>query len=85
VVETQDIKSVQIAVAMEELRLDDYSNEAVERTIDLYIHSIRDREVLKRRLIDGIRYEKLAEDFEMSVRQIKNIVYKGERIIFKKI
>lgn len=84
-VETQDIKSVQIAVAMEELRLDDYSNEAVERTIDLYIHSIRDREVLKRRLIDGIRYEKLAEDFEMSVRQIKNIVYKGERIIFKKI
>ena len=70
---------------MEELRLDDYSNEAVEKAIDLYIHSIRDRFILKRRLIDGIKYESLAEEFEMSVRQIKNIVYKGERIIFKKI
>ena len=72
-------------VVMEEIRSDDNSNDAVRRAIDLYIHSIRDREVLKRRLIDGIRYEALAEEFEMSVRQIKNIVYKGEHIIFKKI
>ena len=84
-VEIPDTKSVRIAVAMEELKFDDYSNDAVERSINLYIHSIRDREVLKRRLIDGVRYERLAEEFEMSVRQIKNIVYKGERIIFKKI
>lgn len=43
----------------------------------------RDRKILKRRLIDGVRYEPLAEEFELSVRQVKNIVYKGESIIFK--
>jgi len=37
----------------------------------------RDRRILKRRLLDGLTYERLAEEFDMSVRQIKNIVYKG--------
>lgn len=36
---------------------------------------------LARRLIDGIIYEKLAEEFDMSVRQIKNIVYKRQEQI----
>lgn len=35
-----------------------------------------------KRLIDGICYEPLAEEFKMSVRQIKNIVYKSETILF---
>lgn len=42
----------------------------------------RNRDILRRRLFDGIRYELLADEFQMSERQIKNIVYKGERIIF---
>ena len=62
---------------------DDYSNSAVSLAIDEYIHSERDRAILKRRLIDGICFEPLAEEFELSVRQVKNIVYKGENIIFK--
>jgi DNA-directed RNA polymerase specialized sigma24 family protein len=45
--------------------------------------SERDRKILKRRLIDAICYEPLAEEFDMSVRQIKNIVYKGEEKIFR--
>ena len=40
------------------------------------------RKILKRRLIDGITYERLAEEFDLSVAQIKRIVYKGENIIF---
>ena len=43
----------------------------------------RNRKILRRRLIDGICYEPLAEEFDMSVRQIKNIVYKSEEIIFR--
>lgn len=43
------------------------------------------RAILKRRLIDGICYEPLAEEFDMSVRQIKRIVYKGEDVIFRHI
>lgn len=53
--------------------------------IDEYIHSERDRNILKRRLIDGITYEGLAEEFDLSVTQIKRIVYKGEDTIFKKV
>lgn len=45
----------------------------------------RDRKILKRRLIDGICYEPLAWEFDMSVRQIKNIVYKAEARLFKHI
>jgi hypothetical protein len=38
-----------------------------------------------RRLIDGITFERLAEEQEMSVRQIKNIVYRNEEILFRKL
>lgn len=33
----------------------------------------RNRAILKRRLLDGLTYERIAEEFEMSVRQIKSI------------
>lgn len=46
-------------------------------------HAERNREILYRRLVDGICYEPLAEEFAMSVRQIKNIVYAGENKIFR--
>lgn len=49
-----------------------------ERIIDEYIFSERDRAILKRRLLDGVCFEPLAEEFDMSVRQIKNIVYKAQ-------
>ena len=51
--------------------------------IDSYIFNQRNREVMKRRLYDGITYEKLAEEFDLSVNQIKSIVYKNQAIIFE--
>ena len=62
----------------------EYTNSGVSSLIDEYIHYERDRAILKRRLIDGITYEALAEEFDLSVTQVKRIVYKGEDIIFKK-
>lgn len=62
----------------------EYTNSRMIEVIDEYIHSERDRKILKRRLIDGITYEGLAEEFDLSVTQIKRIVYKSEDIIFKK-
>lgn len=53
--------------------------------IDSYIFSQRDRDVLKRRLLDGITYEKLGEEFELSVTQVKNIIIKHEKTLFKHI
>lgn len=63
----------------------EYTNTQIARLIDDYIHSERDRRILKRRLIDGICYEPLAEEFDMSVRQMKSIVYKAQDRLFKHI
>lgn len=60
----------------------EYANSEIEFAIDEYIHSERDRAILKRRLIDGTYFEPLADEFGMSVRQIKNIVYKGQERVF---
>lgn len=57
----------------------------IERLIDEWIFREKDRAILKRRLLDGITYEKLAEEFDMSVRQTKNIVYKAEQRLFSHI
>lgn len=63
------------------------SRSEVEHLIDEWIFSERDRKILKRRLLDGVIYEKLAEEFQdeygLSVRQIKNIVRKGQYRLFR--
>ena len=43
----------------------------------------RNRAILRRRLFDGITFEKLSEEFGRSVRQTKAIVYKCEEKVFK--
>jgi DNA-directed RNA polymerase specialized sigma24 family protein len=57
----------------------------MEHFIDEWIFSERDRRILKRRLLDGICYEPLAEEFDLSVRQVKTIVYKQQKIVYQKI
>lgn len=63
----------------------DLSRSQIEFLIDEWILNERDRRILKRRLLDGVCYEPLAEEFDLSVRQVKNIVYKGQDKIFKHI
>ena len=66
------------------MRFDDMSRTDIEYLIEEWIHKERDRQILKRRLLDGICYEPLAEEFDLSVRQVKNIVYKAEERLFSK-
>jgi hypothetical protein len=65
----------------------EYSRDELENAIEQWVicrkHSERNRAILKRSLLDGICYEPLAEEFDMSVRQIKNIVYKSEEQLLK--
>ena len=63
----------------------EYTNSQIRLLIDEHIHSERDRNILKRRLIDGICYEPLAEEFDISVRQVKNIIYREQERLFKHI
>lgn len=56
----------------------------INAVIDEYVIGFkaeRNRNLLKRRLCDGITFEDLAEEFDMSVRQVKKIVYDLEIII----
>lgn len=62
----------------------EYTNSQIRLLIDEYIHSERNRALLKRRLIDGVCFEPLAEEFGLSVRQTKNIVYKEQEKLFSK-
>jgi hypothetical protein len=57
----------------------DKSNTEILNLINEYIHSERDRRIMKRRLVDGICYEPLAEEFDLSTIQAKRIVLKQTR------
>ncbi len=64
------------------MKVPDYTNSEIEALISDLIHSERDRNILRRRLMDGVCYEPLAEEFDLSVAQVKRIVYRGQEKIF---
>jgi len=63
--------------------MQEYTNSQIRDLIDEHIHSERDRGILKRRLIDGICYEPLAEEFDISRSQVIRIISKGEKAVFR--
>ena len=63
----------------------EYSNSQIREIIGEFVHSERDREILCRRLIDGVTFERLAEEFEMSVSQVKRIIRKESVNIFRHV
>ena len=60
----------------------EYTNSSVARIIDEYIHSERDRAIIKRRLIDGVSIERLAEEFDRSTRAMQRKVAKLQAVVF---
>lgn len=57
-----------------------------EKLIDEYVigrNSERNRQILKRRLLDGLTYERLAEEFDMSIQNVCSIIYKCQDKVFK--
>ena len=67
---------------MDAYNLDRYQWESL---IDRWVFNQRDRAILKRRLLDGICFEPLAEEFDLSVRQVQKIVYKSQEKLIKRI
>ena len=63
----------------------EYTNTRIREIIADYIHSERDRKILERRLIDGLTFERLAEEFDMSVSQVKRIIWKNSETVFRKM
>lgn len=60
----------------------EYTNSSVARIIDEYIHSERDRAIIKRRLVDGVSIERLAEEFDRSPRAMQRKVAKLQEAVF---
>lgn len=70
------------------MTVENLSRSEIAHLIDEWIigpKAERDRAILKRRLLDGVIFERLAEEFEISVRQAKTIVYKREQTLFRHI
>ena len=64
----------------------DLSRTEIEFAINEWIigkNAERDRKVIRRRLIDGVTFERLAEENELSVSQAKRIVWKWSEIVFR--
>lgn len=64
---------------------EDLSRSQWENLIDEWIFNERDRAILKRRLLDGLTFEQLAEEFNFSTQNIQRIVYKAQNKLFSKI
>jgi hypothetical protein len=66
-------------------RFTNISNTELSQLIDEWIRGERDRKIMKRRLIDGICFEPLAEEFELSVTRTWKIVEKNLKILNTKV
>lgn len=64
---------------------DNLSKSEIEGLIAEWVMNERNRKILHRRLIDGVRFDKLAEEFDLSVTQTKNIVYKNRNRILQHV
>lgn len=61
----------------------EYTNSQIRELIDEHIHNERDRAILKRRLCDGVCFEPLAAEFDLSTQRVKTIVYKAQSKLFR--
>lgn len=61
------------------------SNTELSALIDNWIKNERNRAIMKRKLIDGVCFEPLAEEFDLSTRNVKHIVYQCEKILYSHI
>lgn len=55
------------------------------RMIDEWIFNDKHRAMLKDYLLDGHTYERIAEDYEMSTRQVARIIPKLEAQLFERM
>lgn len=56
-----------------------------EKLIDEWIFNEQHREMLKRNILDGRTYEQIAEQFDMSTRQVARIIPRLQNQLFKHI
>lgn len=66
------------------MKVPDLSRNEIDYLIEQWVFSQRDRALVRRKLFDAVTFERLAEEFDLSVRQTKNVYYKWTKKIFTK-
>lgn len=57
------------------------TNTEISCAIDEHVHSARDRGIMKRVMIDGVPYERTAEEFDVHRNTVYNIMRRNRNII----
>ena len=57
--------------------LDGLSTNQIEELIKEWIHSRRDRELMRLKFLEGLSYEEVADNVKLSVTQTKTIAYRS--------
>ena len=63
----------------------DYTVDELNHAINQWVrgrNALRNREIFRMSFIDGIPQEQIAEQYDMSTRQIQNIIYACQRQLF---
>lgn len=60
------------------------SRTQIESLIDEWVLNERDRRIVRRRMCDGICFELLGEEFDLSAQRVKQIVYKFRNKVLKR-
>ena len=63
-------------------KFNNISNTDLQHIIEEWIKNERDRGIMKRRLIDGITIEKLAEEYDLSVKQVHRLTMKYSEYLY---
>lgn len=63
------------------------SRDEIDRAIDQWVichkNAERNRAILRRAMFDGISQERIAEEFGLTPRQVQNIIYKTQEMLFR--
>ena len=70
---------------LDQIIINSKSRKEWEDLIDNWVHNEIDRKMLKRRLLDGVCFEPLAEEFELSVNHCQSRIKKAKMQLFKNI
>lgn len=68
------------------MKLDELSNSELSKMIDENIRglkAVRNRKILKDRLINGLLYREIADKYNISIDRAQKIVYRLQEQIFK--
>lgn len=61
----------------------EHGRSEIDRVIEEWVFSERDRKMLRRKLLDGLTYEALAEELGVSVTCVKTRVKRGRGVVLR--